>query len=115
MSQEWNEFDLLAMWENQNGKLHSKWRKVFISHQAIPQLLEFPLEEIGWAVEYELIKRLDEILLAVKDYSQDSAKDVWVEKRKQELVRITEINNLDLEDIDSHEVEWDELDSPPFE
>ncbi len=114
LDQDWNEFDLLNMWEQQNGKLHTKWRKVFINHQAIPELLKFPLEEIGWAIEYELIKRLDDILLAVREYSEDSAKDNWIQKRKIELERVTEINNIDTQDLISEEFIWDETQIPPF-
>lgn len=114
MDQDWNEFDLLNMWEQQNGKLHPKWRRVFINHQAIPGLLKFPLEEIGWAIEYELIKRLDDILLAVREYSEDSAKDAWIQKRKIELERVTEINNIDTQDLISEEFIWGETQIPPF-
>ncbi len=114
MDQEWNEFDLLNMWEQQNGRLHVKWRKVFIAHPAIPELLKYPFEDIGWAIEYELIKRLDEVLKKVQEFSQDSARDAWIENRKAQLERITDVNNIDLQDSSEDLIKWGEQDSPPF-
>lgn len=115
MTQSWNEFDVLRIWEQQHGELHKKWKMAFISHPAMSQLLTHDIRDITWAINYQLLKNLDDILDEVHDLSDYQARDAWLEKREEELKRSVSLNNLDSSDAQSETQFWDENDSPPFD
>ena len=105
---EWNEYDLLNLWEQANGTLHPKWKKVFLNHQAVPEILKHPYELVKHLMGFDE-QRLDLILKDLHDIEEDKLLDI----RKESLIR-TPVNNVDVEDANQEIISWDEESSPPF-
>jgi hypothetical protein len=104
----WNEYDLLSLWESANGTLHPKWKKVFLTHQAVPEILKYPIETVEHLMSFDE-QRLDLILKDLQEIEEDKLVDI----RKESLTR-TPLNNLDVEDANPEIISWDEDSSPPF-
>ncbi|MEI6039595.1 MAG: hypothetical protein WCQ52_07910 [Actinomycetes bacterium] len=105
---EWNEYDLLSLWESANGTLHPKWKKVFLKHQAVPDILKYPFETVKHLMSFDE-QRLDLILKDLVEIEEDKLVDI----RKESLTR-TPLNNLDIEEANPGIISWDEESSPPF-
>jgi hypothetical protein len=106
---EWNEYDLLSLWESANGTLHPKWKKVFLNHQAVPQILKYPYETVKHLMSFDE-QRLDLILKDLMEIEEDKLGDI----RKESLMR-TPLNNLDIEDANPETIIWNEDSEPPFQ
>ena len=105
---EWNEYDLLNLWEQANGTLHPKWKKVFLTHQAVPEILKYSYETVKHLMGFDE-QRLDLILKDLEEIEEDKLLDV----RKESLIR-TPMNNVDVEEANPEIISWDEDSSPPF-
>ena len=105
---EWNEYDLLNLWEQANGTLHPKWKKVFLNHQAVPEILEHSFETVKHLMTFDE-QRLDLILKDLEEIAADKSLDI----HKESLIR-TPLNNVDVEDANPEIISWDEESSPPF-
>lgn len=105
---EWNEYDLLYMWERANGSLHPKWKKVFLNHQAVPEILKYPYDIVEMLMNWGT-KTLDLILKDLNEFQVDMELEIY----KESLLR-TPVNNIDVEDANPEIISWDEDSYPPF-